>query len=82
MPSTQGELDGSMPEPSEKGRDKESRHDSSGFWHRKSRPVPTLACSKEEHLSELWPLNRGSELARGGDQSLGDRPGQTSCTPL
>eukprot|EP00965_Chrysotila_dentata_P156813 5181688-Pleurochrysis_carterae.AAC.1 len=48
-----------MPEPSETSRDKESRPDPSGFWHRKSRPaVPTLACSKEEHLNELWPANR------------------------
>eukprot|EP00965_Chrysotila_dentata_P181879 6004610-Pleurochrysis_carterae.AAC.1 len=29
-PSTQGESNGSMPEPSEKGRDKESRPESSG----------------------------------------------------
>eukprot|EP00965_Chrysotila_dentata_P166647 5502102-Pleurochrysis_carterae.AAC.1 len=53
-----------MPEPSEKGRDKESRSDSSGFWHRKSRPVPTLAYSKEEHLSGLWPVNRTLGLSQ------------------
>eukprot|EP00965_Chrysotila_dentata_P121296 4010641-Pleurochrysis_carterae.AAC.1 len=40
-----------MPDPSEKGRDKESRPDSSGCcWHRKSRPVPTLACSRRSTL--------------------------------
>eukprot|EP00965_Chrysotila_dentata_P175116 5780331-Pleurochrysis_carterae.AAC.1 len=66
MPSTQGELDGSMPEPSKKGRDKESRHDSSGFRHRKSRPVPTLACFKEEHLSELWPVIRAPGISQSG----------------
>eukprot|EP00965_Chrysotila_dentata_P029426 977905-Pleurochrysis_carterae.AAC.1 len=55
-----------MPEPSGKSRDKESRHDPSGFWHRKSWPVPTLACSKEEHLSELWPLDRAPRLPQSG----------------
>ena len=49
-PLTQGESVGTMPEPFEVGRDKESRPNSSGSWHRKSRPVPTLACSKEEHV--------------------------------
>ena len=48
-PPTQGESVGSMPEPSGKSRDKESRPNPSGFWHRKSQPVSTLACSKEEH---------------------------------
>eukprot|EP00965_Chrysotila_dentata_P221073 6192176-Pleurochrysis_carterae.AAC.1 len=26
-------------------------------------------------------MTQGSELAHGGDQALGDGPGQTSCTP-
>eukprot|EP00965_Chrysotila_dentata_P190813 6174123-Pleurochrysis_carterae.AAC.1 len=56
-----------MPEPSETSRDiKESRPDPSGFWHRKSQPVPTLACCKEQHLSELWLLNRAPGLPRSG----------------
>eukprot|EP00965_Chrysotila_dentata_P034437 1146273-Pleurochrysis_carterae.AAC.1 len=56
-----------MPEPSEKGCDKESRPDSSDCWHRSSRPVPNLACCKEQHLSELWPLtNRAPGLPQSG----------------